>query len=186
MAQSKLKLVVHPVRLRILQQLTLKELTTKQLCEFMPDVPQSSVYRHLSLLLKGGMITVTDTNPVRGIEEKVYALAQSPRITSDDEMGGIISAEEHLRYFTIFATTLIEGFSRYIHAETAPDLRTDGAGYTETLFYATNEEMTAAIKALNTVLVSLIQQEPGPGRRQRKFSVVTHPVDTATKTSKKR
>ena len=67
---KKADLIIHPVRLRIMQALTNQTLTTQEITDELGDVPKSSVYRHLKMLLDGGLIAVAETNLVKGIGEK--------------------------------------------------------------------------------------------------------------------
>jgi DNA-binding transcriptional ArsR family regulator len=173
--QKKLDLILHPVRMRILQMVGLERLTTQQISTALPDVPTSSIYRHLKLLLDAGFIRVAETRQVRGIEEKVYAQAVSPRISDPADMANL-TPEEHLRYFTSYVTTLIQGFADYLALHDAPDLIADRVGYSEASFYATPEEMDAMGAALNQVLLAVAQNPPGEGRQLRKLSIITHPL----------
>ncbi|MBN2471734.1 MAG: helix-turn-helix domain-containing protein [Anaerolineae bacterium] len=176
MTHPVLDLVIHPVRLRILQMLTLRPLTTQAIGEALPDVPTSSLYRHIKQLLDGGLITVLETNQVRGIEERVYTLAQSPSMAGPEDFLSL-PPDEHVRYFTLFATALIQGFTNYVFARDGEhDLMADRVGYTDMLFYASTEQMDALGNAINSQLRPLVEQGPGEGRTLRKISVITHPV----------
>ena len=56
MPTHKAALVTHPLRARILTALLGRELTTQQIGALLPDVPLSSIYRHVRLLAEGGII----------------------------------------------------------------------------------------------------------------------------------
>ena len=75
MNQSKMKLILHPVRMKIIQSLLNgKNLTVQQLSQRAKDVPQATLYRHLNKLLEADFIQVVQENQIRGTVEKVYAL----------------------------------------------------------------------------------------------------------------
>ena len=181
MPLDKVELIIHPVRLRILQVLAGDELTTQEIAERLPDVPKSSLYRHLRLLLDGEMIGLAETRLVHGIQEKVYELAQPPYV-GPEEMAAL-TVDEHFRYFTTYVLTLLRGFASYLNragsaSETGTvDLAADYVGYTETAFFAGEEELAAFAQGLHEVL-SLLPQEPGPGRARHKLAVITHPLPT--------
>lgn len=168
-------LIIHPVRMRILQLLILRPLTTQQISDALPGVPTSSIYRHLKLLLDNAVIQVSDTRQVRGVAEKTYSIVMSPRI-SDPEAFTDFSPEEHLHYFSMFAVSLIQSFGEYIHHTPDPDLIADRAGYTEAMFYASDEDMDRLVTTLNTILVEIAHKDPGEGRRLRKLSTISHPL----------
>jgi DNA-binding transcriptional ArsR family regulator len=172
---SKADLILHPVRFRILQTIAADSLTTQEIDDRLPDVPKSSLYRHLRLLLKGEMIEVAEKRLVNGIQEKVYRLAQRPYLSADDVAG--MTAEEHLRTFTNYVMTLLHGFTEYLDkAGEMPDLLADRVGYTEVNFWASDAEMDQFQTALNEVILPLVQNDDGNGRRRRKVALVSHPI----------
>src|SRR5579859_7792785 len=68
-------LLLHPVRLRIVKAfLGDRALTTSQLAAELDDVPAGSVYRHVALLAKAGVIQVVAERRVRGAVERTYTL----------------------------------------------------------------------------------------------------------------
>jgi len=173
---NKAELIIHPVRLRILQSLSRGELTTQHISEALPDVATSSIYRHLKLLLKGGIVEVADTRPVKGIQEKVYRLALAPRLSQKDMAD--FSKEEHLKYFTSYIATLLQGFADYLKSkeEDHPDFETDLVGYTELIFFANEDELKTLGAEMNNAIRKVAQNPPGNGRQQRKMAFITHPV----------
>ncbi len=174
---TKADLIMHPVRFRILQTLAAENLTTQEIAERMTDVPKSSIYRHMKALLDGEMIAVAATRPVKGIQEKVYRLAQRPYLGPDDLAN--VTSEEHFRYFTNYVMTLLQGFSDYLDAAgPAPDFVADRVGYTEAVFYATDAEMDGLMADLNAAFVKLAANGEGNGRKKRKLAIVSHPVDS--------
>ena len=168
----KVELIIHPIRIRILRALLFGPQTTQDLAEQLPDVPKSSLYRHLKLLLDGELIGIAETRLVQGIQEKVYELVQMPQI-SRAEMAGY-SAEEHLRFFTTFMTILLQGFADYLAAD--PDFKTDNFGYTEVEVWATPEEFDTFTQKLNAAIMPLLRQEERDGRQKYKLATVVFPL----------
>jgi DNA-binding transcriptional ArsR family regulator len=82
-----LKVISDPFRLEILNLLTHRGLTAREISTHM-DVPQSKLYYHLNLLEKHGLIQVADTRVVQGIIEKTYrAVAMDFTISSSLLLG---------------------------------------------------------------------------------------------------
>lgn len=175
MDQSTIDLIIHPVRLRIMGLLGRCKLTTQQIGDALPDTPRSSIYRHLRLLLEGGLIDVAETRLVNGIEEKVYVLKVAPRITDPADMAGL-SHEEHLRYFTVFLTELLHGYADYLEHTPVVDMGADRVGFTTFAAYATVEEWDTVGQVLNKALLALAPNPPGEGRVLRKIAVLSHPL----------
>jgi DNA-binding transcriptional ArsR family regulator len=171
-------LIIHPVRLRLLRELDRETLTTQELSQRLQDVPTSSIYRHLRLLLDGGLVQVAETRLVRGIQEKSYRLSR-PAVMSSDEIAAWSHAD-HVQAFTNYALTLIDAFSRYtLSRETAAgsvDLANERVGYREIDFWATAEELDRALQNLNAVLLPLLQNHVQNGRRKYKFATILHPI----------
>ena len=85
MNQSKMKLILHPVRMKIIQSLLNgKNMTVQQLSQRAKDVPQATLYRHLNKLLEADLIQVVQENQIRGTVEKVYALKE-PSVHSQED-----------------------------------------------------------------------------------------------------
>lgn len=175
MDRSTIDLILHPVRLRILGLLAHEQLTTQAIGAFMPDVPKSSIYRHLKLLLEGEIIAVVETRLINGIEEKVYGLRVAPRITDPADMADL-TREEHLHYFTVFVTDLLHGYMNYLEQSPLVDMFADRVGYTNAQFYATAEEVDTLGVAINAALLPLAHNGPGEGRELRKLAVISHPM----------
>lgn len=176
LGSQKADLILHPARLQILMALAGGDLTTQEIAAAVSSVPKPSIYRHLRLLLEAGLVEVVQTRPVKGVAEKVYRLAQAPHLGMEDLAG--LTREEFLRYFASYTATLLQGFADYVAAAEAspPDMLADRAGYTETVFYATPEELDQFGQALNAALVPLLQNEPAEGRHRHKLAVITHPL----------
>lgn len=166
------------MRLRILQTLTAEELSTQQIAERLPDVPTSTIYRHLKLLLEGSVVEVAETRLVHGIQEKVFRLAETPRL--DQEAMADLDADAHLGYFTTYLLTVLQDFADYLATAEERggviDMAADYTGYTEALFYASGEELDRLNQTLNEALRPLLANRPGGGRRKHKLAIIAHPV----------
>lgn len=164
--------------------MTAEELSTQQIADRLPDVPTSTIYRHLRLLLEGGIVDVAETRLVHGIQEKVYRLAEAPRL--DQEAMADLDADAHLSYFTSYILSVLQGFADYLaeaeERDGAIDMAADYTGYTEASFYATGEELDRFGQALNEALAPLSANRPGEGRRKYKVAIIAHPVRGAEET----
>lgn len=108
--QKRAKLVIHPVRLRIITLLTGNELTSMELAKRLPEVPQATLYRHIKQLEEGGIIRITETHQVRGTVEKVYTAGAGERSHFTAEEIRQLSTEEHTALFASFIAGLYEQF----------------------------------------------------------------------------
>lgn len=174
MAMKKADLILHPVRFRIMQVLIDTEMTTHEISESLASVPTSSIYRHLRILLVAGMVEVAESHQVKGIEEKVYRLAESPRVRGEDMAG--YSREQHKRLFGAYISAMLRSFSDYIDSSQNLDLERDRVGYTEMTFYATMQELDVLAAGLKEILDPLRENKPGTDKQRQLFSVITFPL----------
>jgi len=179
---TKADLIIHPVRLRILQTLLGEELTTQEIAERLPDVPTSTLYRHLRLLLEGDLLTVADARLVHGIQEKVYSVAQAPSL-GPEEMGAL-QIDEHFQHFTTYVLVLLQEFARFLSSEADDegfvDLSEVYAGFREVSFYASPEELDRFQRQLREAVLPLLENRPADDRRRYRLATVAHPVPGAT------
>jgi DNA-binding transcriptional ArsR family regulator len=171
-ATSRAELILHPVRMRLIVALARRQRTARQLGEILADVPQATLYHHLGLLTKGGVLRVVEEHPVRGTIEKVYALA-SDQFLSPEDMAAA-TPDDHLRYFTAFVTGLLADFGRYLQSGPM-DMVRDGVGYHQLVLHLADEELMRMAQALNAALLPFLRNGPAPNRRRRLFSTVLMP-----------
>lgn len=170
----KIELVIHPVRFQILRAIGSEALTTQEIADRLPDTPKSSIYRHLKLLLAHSLIMLADTRLVNGIQEKTYRLDQPARLGVEDMAN--LSADDHIRFFTTYALTLVQDFSEYVSKSAPVDMLADRTGYSEVTFYATTAELDEFGVALNTAVLKLLGNGPGDGRSRHKLAIVSQPL----------
>ena len=171
---SSAELVLHPVRLRIVQAfLGTPSLTTGQLRERMPDVPTATLYRQVATLVEGGLLEVVDERQVRGATERTYALrAKNASMTPAE--AGTLPPEEHRRLFMTFVAGLLGDFDRYLAREDV-DFERDLTGYRQAVLNLTDEELLDLVRDLGEVLAPRLTLPEGPGRRRRILTTVLVP-----------
>jgi DNA-binding transcriptional ArsR family regulator len=168
-------LALHPVRIRILRALAGVRLTTQDLVVLLPDIPHATLYRHLSTLVKAGLIEVVDKRKIRGAVERVYALP-AHGATLDAAALATATPEDHARYFTAFVSSLLSEFSRYLARERI-DFVADGTGYQQIVLYLTDAELAQFAADLGQVIGPLLGNEPGEGRVPRLLATIMLPAD---------
>ena len=170
----KIELVIHPVRFQILRAIGTDIVTTQEIADRLPDTPKSSIYRHLKLLLEHNLIVVDETRLVNGIQEKTYRLDQPARLSPEDMQD--LSVDDHIRFFTTYALTLVQDYAEYVTNNAPIDMLVDRTGYTEVTFYASTAELDTFQQELNTAVMKLLNNKPGNGRAYRKLAVVSQPL----------
>jgi len=166
----KADLVLHPIRMRIIQQLLLgKPLTTAQLLEELGDVPQATLYRHINLLIEADMIEVVDTKKVKGTEERVFSVKKDNLQVPEKETEET-SQEDHLRHFSVYHANLLQLATSYL-TENPPEIyQEDGFSYWFAPMHLTDEEFQELVDSINKYIVKAINNDPTPQRTTRIFA----------------
>lgn len=172
-------LLLHPVRLRILQSfLGDRALTTTQLRTELADVPAASLYRHVARLVGAGVLTVVAERRVRGAVERTYVLRAAAARISMDEIAKM-TPDEHRHAFLAFVAGLIGDFDRYLARDDVDPVR-DGASYNVAGMWLDDTELIEFGRELLTVLQPRLANAPKPGRKRRILATVLLPSDDST------
>ena len=173
-------LLLHPVRLRIVKAfLGDRRLTTAQLAGELGDVPVGSLYRHVALLTKAGVIQVVAERRVRGAVERTYTLRPAAAQMQPDEVAAM-SPEEHAQAFVAFVAGLLDDFDRYVASKNFDPVR-DRATYRVAGMWLTDAEYTAFLRDLVAIARPCLANPPGKGRRRRTFYQVLLPAPAAAR-----
>jgi Helix-turn-helix domain len=159
-------LLLHPVRLRIVKAfLGDRALTTAQLAAELDDVPAGSIYRHVALLTKAGVLQVVAERRIRGAVERTYILRLlAAQIQPGEAMA--MTQEEHARAFMAYIVGLLGDFDRYLAAG-PPDPGRDGAAYRVAAMWLTDTEFAEFLRDLSAVTQPRLANAPGKGRQRR-------------------
>ena len=166
-------LLLHPVRLRIVQALVGRPMPPLALKDHLGDVPQATLYRHLAELERGGLITPVAENRVRGGVERTYAVVEEAVQLGDADLEGT-TPDDHFRYFATFVGTLLVDFGRYLD-DGGADLAADRVGYRQVPLWLSDEELDDLTAELAALLTRHRGLEPAPGRRRRLLTTVVMP-----------
>lgn len=146
---SALELVLHPVRLRILQAVAGRTMTTAELAELLADVAAATVYRHVNALLEAGVLKVVSERRVRGAVERTLALVDDAAQAGPDEVRNM-SEDQHRQAFAVFLAHQAAEFDRFIA------LRDEGSmplfGYGQTILHVTEDDLRHIQDQLRAIL----------------------------------
>ena len=110
---------------------------------------------------------------VNGAIERTYSLVHQQNRLSADELASL-SPEQHIQYFTVFATGLIDAFSRYITQDTA-DMATDGTSYNQAAIYLSDEERANFQADLLKIVGQVLTNPPTEERKRYMLASVVIP-----------
>lgn len=163
--------VLHPVRLRIIQQLGGRSRTTVQLREDLPDIPQATLYRHVAALLDAGVVAVVDERRSRGAIERTLALGDRMAAVDHAELAAMSSAQLRTA-FLAFVGDVTADFDRLLAAD-SPRSR-ELVGFARTPLYVSTEDL-AAIQAGLAELLAPYLREREDGRQRVNLATILLP-----------
>lgn len=174
------ELLLHPVRLRIIGAfLGDRKLTTADLRAELPDVPPTSLYRHLGHLIDAGVLDIVSERRVRGTIERTYVLRAALSVSPDDLASW--TSDDHRRAFYGYVAALLTDFDRYLDREHI-DLRRDGAGYRMAGMWMTDEELNELTRGFLSLLQSYLANPATPDRTRRILRTIVLPAPDSTRT----
>jgi DNA-binding transcriptional ArsR family regulator len=176
LAVDTLDLLVHPVRLRIVFTMSGGQTrTTSDLCARLPDVPKTTVYRHVGLLAEAGVLEVAGEQRVHGAVERHYRLRQE-RAVVDADMAASMSLDDHRRAFAAAMAAVLAEFDAYLGREGA-DPSADQVGYRQGVLWLTPDELAKMIDGLRSVIRTMVHNEPTPDRSPHLVTAIFFPTD---------
>jgi hypothetical protein len=168
------ELLLHPVRLRIIGAfLGDRKLTTEDLRAELPDVPPTSLYRHLGHLIDAGVLDIMSERRVRGTIERTYVLP--PGLTGSPDDLASWTPDDHRRAFYGYVAALLADFDRYLDHEDI-DMPRDGAGYRMAGIWMTDDELNELIRGFVSLLQQYMANPATPNRTRRILRTIVLPA----------
>lgn len=189
-----LELLVHPVRLRIVNAMRGdRMLTTSQLCELVPNVSKATVYRHVDALAVGGILEVAEERRVRGAVERAYRL-RADRAAIDAEVDGTGDEtrdgdraagpgqrkDAYRRAFAVAMAALAAEFDAYLDHDDA-DPVADLVGFRQHAVWLDRAELESLIGDLREAIAPRLAHPAAEGRDRYLLSPVLFPTEQTTR-----
>lgn len=163
--------VLHPVRIRIVQQLGGRDLTTGELRDAIPDVSQPTLYRHVAALIDAGILAVAKERRIRGTVERTLTLGARMAHVPEAELQAMSDVQLRSAFLT-FLGDVAGRFDRFVEQD-SPDAR-GFLGFGTVPLYV-DEAALETIQAGLTELLEPYTADAGDGRRRVSLSTVLVP-----------
>jgi DNA-binding transcriptional ArsR family regulator len=171
-------LLLHPVRLRIIQALLGdRALTTSDLRSELGDVPPASLYRHVARLVNAGVLSIVAERRVRGTLERTYVLRVAAASINLDEVARM-TRQDHRNAFMAFVAGLLGDIDRYLSRDDFDPIR-DGASFRIAGLWLDDAEFAEFLRDTLRVIQPRLANAPKPGRRRRILGTVLLPGEDA-------
>ena len=169
------EIMLNPIRMRIIQELSATQsITATELCEKISDVPRTTMYRHIKILIDNNILSVVSEKKVRGSLERTIAL-NIPEITKHNT---IENASQNSFGFLMNRYTR---FHKYFSGENVSPAR-DRIFLNNTVLMMSNTEFDQFLTELRELLLKYSFKVEN-GRKARDISVISSPVEENKKGS---
>jgi DNA-binding transcriptional ArsR family regulator len=161
--------MLNPVRLRIIQELAANErMTAAEISEKINDVPRTTLYRHINVLLENHILTIVSRKRVRGSLERTLAL-------NIEEIKKHSRLENAPQQALTFLMERYARFHNYFNGE-HPDPAKDRIFYNTTLLMMDDNEFDQFLVELRELLIKYSYRDAS-GRKARDISVISAPAE---------
>lgn len=163
------RIMLNPVRMRIVQELAKKEsVTTNEICDKISDVPRTTLYRHINILLEANVLTIVAEKKIRGSYERTLAL-------NTDEFARHNTSENIPQQAYSFLMNIYAKFEKYSSGEN--DLLGDNKIFlNNTVMMMDDQEFNQFLSELQTLLIKY-HYDMADGRKPRDISIISSPVE---------
>ena len=163
------EIMLNPVRMRIIQELSTRQTATaNELCEKISDVPRTTMYRHIKILIDNKIVLVISEEKVRGTVERTITL-NIPEITKHNT---VENAAENAFGFLM---SNYGKFHRYFNGGD-PDPGKDKIFLNNTVLMMNDSEFDQFLEDLRKLLLKY-NFESEEDRKPRDISIISAPVE---------
>ncbi|MGV3615062.1 MAG: helix-turn-helix domain-containing protein [Fimbriimonas sp.] len=167
------KVLVHPVRSRLINILGGRRLTRAQLGEMAPEIPGPTLYRNLRILVDAGVVEEVERIPRGGSQEIVYSLGEGKAFVTPDEVARW-STGERLAVLDQFLNSISVGYRAYLAQGGEEQCPAMGV-----VLALSPEEHEALGRRLYAVVEEFVKLPPSAERKRYVLTVITQPDDVS-------
>lgn len=166
----------NPVRMRIMQYMAINnEATTKEIAEYLTDIPRRTLYRHINYLIEGKAILVKEERKVRGGTERLLVDNQKRFVSN---LG--LSDATYQYLMDIYNKFCL--YEKKHGEKTGENFDKDLLAFGTSTFYLDDDEMKSMMKEIYEIGIKYERNhkekygEKGTGKL-RSCSFISAPVD---------
>jgi DNA-binding transcriptional ArsR family regulator len=150
-----------------------RQLTPRQISTYMEDVPLTTLYRHINLLLSAGMLEIVEERRVHGTVERVFTVVEANTFLTEEDRAQL-TAEDITGLVGALTGTVQEAFRRYTRFATLPPAQRDISLVAKSLSL-TEDEYQALRKILMEFMSAHAGRSEAPGRQRRMVAFFSAP-----------
>lgn len=160
-------IMLNPTRMRIVQTFALRNnMTTIEVCEVIHDVPRTTLYRHINILIEANILTIVEEKKIRGSVERILALNINEINTPND-------SENISQQAFGFLMGIYSKFEKYFDKDGLVS-GNNKVFFNNTVMMMTDGEFDEFLSNLQVLLVRY-HYEAADGRKPRDISIISAP-----------
>ncbi|PKM89212.1 MAG: hypothetical protein CVU87_05715 [Firmicutes bacterium HGW-Firmicutes-12] len=162
-------IMLNPVRMRIIQTLAVRQnMTATEICEKISDVPRTTLYRHIKILLDNDILSVISEQKIRGSLERTLAINTGQIVKHN-------TLENAVQNAFAFLMKKYAMFQDYFNDEN-PDPAKDKIFLNNTILMTTDDEFDQFLSELSELLMKY-NYEFSKERKARDISIISAPEE---------
>ena len=163
------EILLNPIRMRIIQELaTRQSVTAAELCEKISDVPRTTLYRHINILLENDILVVISEKKVRGSLERTLAL-------NTEEISKHNTIENGSKNAFGFLMNKYANFKNYFDGEN-PNPTKDKIFLNNFVLMLKDDEFDQFLSEMRELVLKYYNFEVTDERRVRDISIISTPA----------
>lgn len=162
-------IMLNPTRMRIVQTFAAHNtMTANDICGIISDVPRTTLYRHINILIGADVLSVVKERKVRGSIERTLAL-------NIDELSKQNKAEDIPQQAFKFLMNIYRKFEKYFGG-TNHVPKVNKVFFNNTVMMMTDQEFDQFLSDMQAVFVKY-NFEMADGRKPRDISIISAPPE---------
>ena len=163
------EIMLNPIRMRIIQELASgQSITATELCEKISDIPRTTMYRHINILIDNNILSVVSEKKIRGSLERTLAL----NIGEISKNNTLENASQNAFGF------LMNRYARFLNYFSGenPDPAKDKIFLNNSVLMMDDNEFDQFLSELRGLIIKY-NFEGVNGRKARDISVISAPIE---------
>lgn len=162
-------IMLNSTRMRIIQAVATKEsMSATEICDKITDVPRTTLYRHINILLDANVLRVVDEKKIRGSVERTLALNM-------DEIAKHNTIENVPQQAFGFLMNTYSKFEKYFNKENFVPAD-NKIFFNNTVMMMDDQEFDKFLSELHALLLKY-HFDAAQGRKPRDISIISAPVE---------
>lgn len=179
MAKDIIEVLLNPIRMRIIQLFadgTREKMTAAEICEVLNDIPRTTLYRHINVLIDANVLNIVSERKVRGSLERTLAI----NVAEFQKLQG--TQVENAPQLTLsFLMTVYAKFEKYYRKHNGKPQEGDILFFVSSIMMLTDEEFKNYLTEIGEVDKKYTFEDASGGRRPRDITFIVAPPDDDVK-----